>query len=119
MQNFINQLGLITNSDIKSKGFLNRVLRKLTKADAPAKLILHNDPLNGGHWVRDRLMDVCELDRPEALSLMMEAHNQGQSVILESTKERCDQIAQDLRNAGADKRFFKDAKPLIVTVELT
>lgn len=74
----------------------------------PYKVILHNDDVNSAPDVVRRIMEFVHLDKLEAENKTLEAHQEGQSVLIITHKERAELIMD---------QFSGCVPHIIVTIE--
>lgn len=88
------------------------------KRQPPYAVILHNDDLNGMDFVIDALRKVFNYDLQKALTLMMQAHETGRSIVWTGSLEVAELKRDQLQSCGADPAMKqRGAQPLSVSVE--
>jgi ATP-dependent Clp protease adaptor protein ClpS len=97
-----------TDTDTESK----------TKRQPPYAVILHNDDLNTMEFVIEVLRKVFGYTVEKCVTLMIEAHEKGRSVVWVGALEVAELKADQIRSCGPDpNQKAKGAQPLGVSVE--
>ena len=76
-----------------------RTGRKMT-TEPPYKVILHNDDFTPMEHVVATLRKVVRLSLPRAVSIMLEAHNNGKAVVTKCHKELAELYMEGLKAEG-------------------
>lgn len=66
----------------------------------PYKLILHNDDENSFEHVILTILQLTPLSEQEAIERTIEAHNEGQALLLVTTKERAELYVEQFQAAS-------------------
>ncbi|MDJ1185816.1 ATP-dependent Clp protease adapter ClpS [Roseofilum casamattae] len=76
--------------------------RSTTRKIAPRyRVLLHNDDFNSMEYVVETLMmTVSSLTQPQAVSIMMEAHNSGIALVIVCALEHAEFYCETLKNHG-------------------
>ncbi len=86
------------NPTITETGATNRSLGEILP---PYSVILHNDAHNGMDYVVGAIVkSVPSLDVPDAVRIMLEAHNAGQAVVITCPLEPAELYRDRLRGFG-------------------
>jgi ATP-dependent Clp protease adaptor protein ClpS len=65
------------------------------------RVLLHNDDFNGMEYVAQVLMStIPQLTQPQAVSIMMEAHNNGMALVITCAFEHAEFYCETLQNHG-------------------
>jgi ATP-dependent Clp protease adaptor protein ClpS len=89
-----------------------------SKRQPPYAVVLHNDDLNGFDYVVGVLRKVFHYGRLKALSLTLQAHFKGRSIVWSGSLEVAELKADQLRSCGPDpKAKDRGAPSLGVSVE--
>lgn len=75
---------------------------KTTRKLAPRyRVLLHNDDFNSMEYVVEVLLKtVSSLTEPQAVSIMMEAHNNGIALVIVCALEHAEFYCENLKNYG-------------------
>ncbi|MDJ1177227.1 ATP-dependent Clp protease adapter ClpS [Roseofilum capinflatum] len=76
--------------------------RSTTRKIAPRyRVLLHNDDFNSMEYVVETLLKtVSSLTQPQAVSIMMEAHNSGLALVITCAQEHAEFYSETLNNHG-------------------
>ncbi|MDJ1171178.1 ATP-dependent Clp protease adapter ClpS [Roseofilum sp. BLCC_M154] len=76
--------------------------RSTTRKIAPRyRVLLHNDDFNSMEYVVETLLKtVSSLTQPQAVSIMMEAHNSGIALVITCAQEHAEFYSETLNNHG-------------------
>ncbi|NEO29616.1 MAG: ATP-dependent Clp protease adapter ClpS [Symploca sp. SIO3C6] len=76
--------------------------RSTVRKHAPRyRVLLHNDDFNPmEHVVKALLTTVASLTQPQAVSIMMEAHNSGIALVITCAQEHAEFYCETLKNHG-------------------
>ncbi len=76
--------------------------RSTTRKIAPRyRVLLHNDDFNTMEYVVETLLKtVSSLTQPQAVSIMMEAHNSGIALVITCAQEHAEFYCETLNNHG-------------------
>lgn len=76
--------------------------RSTTRKIAPRyRVLLHNDEFNSMEYVVETLLKtVSSLTQPQAVSIMMEAHNSGLALVITCAQEHAEFYCETLNNHG-------------------
>ncbi|MBP0026844.1 ATP-dependent Clp protease adapter ClpS [Roseofilum reptotaenium CS-1145] len=76
--------------------------RSTTRKIAPRyRVLLHNDDFNTMEYVVETLLKtVSSLTQPQAVSIMMEAHNSGLALVITCAQEHAEFYCETLNNHG-------------------
>ncbi|HBR00889.1 MULTISPECIES: ATP-dependent Clp protease adapter ClpS [unclassified Roseofilum] len=76
--------------------------RSTTRKIAPRyRVLLHNDEFNTMEYVVETLLKtVSSLTQPQAVSIMMEAHNSGLALVIACAQEHAEFYCETLNNHG-------------------
>ena len=73
------------------------------------KVLLHNDDFNSMEYVVQTLMQtVSSLTQPQAVDIMMEAHNSGLALVITCAQEHAEFYCEMLRNHGLSATMEPD-----------
>ena len=65
------------------------------------RVLLHNDDFNGMEYVSQVLIStIPNLSQPQAVSVMMEAHNNGMALVITCELEHAEFYCETLQNHG-------------------
>ena len=103
-------------SNIKSEEGKNNnaaVLEKKTAAlknkSPKYKVLLHNDPINSMEYVTITLREVVpQLSEQDAISIMLEAHNNGIGLIIVCDLEPAEFYSESLKSKGISSSIEKE-----------
>ena len=103
-------------SNIKSEEGKNNnaaVLEKKTAAlknkSPKYKVLLHNDPINSMEYVTITLREVVpQLSEQDAISIMLEAHNNGVGLIIVCDLEPAEFYSESLKSKGISSSIEKE-----------
>lgn len=88
------------------------------KRQPPYAVILHNDDINTVVFVVEVLQKVFGYPVEKCVQLMLEAHNNGRSVVWSGTLELAELKADQIHSCGPDPdQKDKGAQPLRVSLE--
>ena len=71
--------------------------QEVTQTQAPWNVIVHDDPVNLADYVTFVLMKIFGYNEQHASKLMLEAHEQGLSVVWSGELEKAEFYAQQLQ----------------------
>ena len=76
--------------------------RSTVRKHAPRyRVLLHNDDFNSMEYVVEVLLStVASLTQPEAVNIMMEAHNSGIALVITCAQEHAEFYCETLKNYG-------------------
>ena len=66
----------------------------------PFKVLLHNDDENDIEYVTDSLIELFRFSEPRAVTLVIEAHMTGVSLVMVTHRERAELAAEQLQSKG-------------------
>ncbi len=73
------------------------------------RVLLHNDDFNSMEYVVQVLMKtVPSLTQPQAVSIMMEAHNSGIALVITCALEHAEFYCENLKNQGLTSTIEPD-----------
>ncbi len=73
------------------------------------RVLLHNDDYNSMEYVVQVLMQtVPSITQPQAVSIMMEAHNSGLALVITCALEHAEFYCETLKNHGLDSSIEPD-----------
>tara|TARA_B100000927_G_scaffold248211_1_gene211752 strand:+ start:334 stop:645 length:312 start_codon:yes stop_codon:yes gene_type:complete len=100
----------ITNSDSNSKSaVLEKNPEKLKNKSPKYKVLLHNDPVNSMEYVATSLREVVpQLSEQDAISIMLEAHNNGVGLVIICDLEPAEFYSESLRSKGLTSSIEKE-----------
>lgn len=83
---------------------------KTTRKPAPRyRVLLHNDDFNSMEYVVQTLLQtVPSLTQPQAVSIMMEAHNSGIALVITCALEHAEFYCETLKNHGLTSTIEPD-----------
>lgn len=83
---------------------------QVTKKPAPKyKVLLHNDPINTReHVVEVLMMTIPRMQPPQAISVMMEAHNTGVGLVIICDLEHAEFYCEQLKSHGLTSTIEPD-----------
>ncbi|MDJ1178827.1 ATP-dependent Clp protease adapter ClpS [Roseofilum sp. BLCC_M91] len=81
-----------------------------TRKIAPRyRVLLHNDEFNSMEYVVETLLKtVSSLTQPQAVSIMMEAHNSGLALVITCAQEHAEFYCETLNNNGLTSTIEPD-----------
>jgi ATP-dependent Clp protease adaptor protein ClpS len=84
--------------------------RSTVRKPAPMyKVLLHNDPVNSMEYVVQTLIQVLpSLSQPQAINIMMEAHENGMALVITCALEPAEFYCEMLRSKGLDSTLESD-----------
>lgn len=84
--------------------------RSTTRKIAPRyRVLLHNDDFNSMEYVVETLLKtVSSLTQPQAVSIMMEAHNSGIALVITCAQEHAEFYSETLNNHGLTSTIEPD-----------
>jgi ATP-dependent Clp protease adaptor protein ClpS len=83
------------------------VSRPRTRRLPPWNVLLHNDDLNEMEYVADTIMELTTLKRQEAVLRMLEAHNTGIALLVNTHREHAELLCEQF----ASKHLTVTAEP--------
>ena len=73
------------------------------------KVLLHNDPVNSMEYVTNVLREVVpQLSEQDAISIMLEAHNNGIGLVIVCDLEPAEFYSESLKSKGVSSSIEKD-----------
>tara|TARA_Y100000589_G_scaffold290541_1_gene293313 strand:+ start:780 stop:1097 length:318 start_codon:yes stop_codon:yes gene_type:complete len=73
------------------------------------KVLLHNDPVNSMEYVTNTLREVVpQLSEQDAISIMLEAHNNGVGLVIICDLEPAEFYSESLRSKGLTSSIEKE-----------
>ncbi len=73
------------------------------------RVLLHNDPFNGMEYVVQALIQVVpSLTQPQAINIMMEAHNNGMALVITCDLEPAEFYCESLLAKGLTSTIEPD-----------
>ncbi len=73
------------------------------------RVLLHNDDYNSMEYVVQVLMKtVPSITQPQAVSIMMEAHNNGMALVITCAQEHAEFYCETLKNNGLSSTIEPD-----------
>ena len=101
---------MITNSDSDSKSAVLEKKPDQLKSKSPKyKVLLHNDPVNSMEYVAASLREVVpQLSEQDAISIMLEAHNNGVGLVIICDLEPAEFYSESLRSKGLTSSIEKE-----------
>ncbi len=73
------------------------------------RVLLHNDDYNSMEYVVQTLMKtVPSITQPQAVSIMMEAHNNGMALVITCAQEHAEFYSETLNNHGLSSTIEPD-----------
>lgn len=79
---------------------LDQETQQTTRRLPPYKVILHNDEVNAIDHVILSILRLTPLDENEAIEKTVEAHNEGQAVLLITNRERAELYCEQFHSVG-------------------
>ena len=100
----------IKNSDSNSKAAVLEKKPDALKNKSPKyKVLLHNDPVNSMEYVAVSLREVVpHLSEQDAISIMLEAHNNGVGLVIICDLEPAEFYSESLRSKGLTSSIEKE-----------
>ena len=100
----------IKNSDSNGKAALLEKKPEQLKNKSPKyKVLLHNDPVNSMEYVAASLREVVpQLSEQDAISIMLEAHNNGVGLVIICDLEPAEFYSESLRSKGLTSSIEKE-----------
>ena len=75
----------------------------------PYRVLLHNDDVNDMLFVATTIVELARLTRPEALERMLEAHQQGLSLLMVTHREHAELLEEQFQSKGLTVTIEPDA----------
>ena len=98
-----------TNSDSSKSAVLEKNPDKLKNKSPKYKVLLHNDPVNSMEYVAASLREVVpQLSEQDAISIMLEAHNNGVGLVIICDLEPAEFYSESLRSKGLTSSIEKE-----------
>ena len=73
------------------------------------KVLLHNDPINSMEYVTNTLREVVpQLSEQDAISIMLEAHNNGVGLVIVCDLEPAEFYSESLKSKGISSSIEKE-----------
>ena len=73
------------------------------------KVLLHNDPINSMEYVTNTLREVVpQLSEQDAISIMLEAHNNGIGLVIVCDLEPAEFYSESLKSKGISSSIEKE-----------
>ena len=73
------------------------------------KVLLHNDPVNSMEYVTNSLREVVpQLSEQDAISIMLEAHNNGVGLVIVCDLEPAEFYSESLKSKGITSSIEKE-----------
>ncbi len=73
------------------------------------KVLLHNDPVNSMEYVTNALREVVpQLSEQDAISIMLEAHNNGVGLVIVCDLEPAEFYSESLKSKGISSSIEKE-----------
>ncbi|AOY79421.1 MULTISPECIES: ATP-dependent Clp protease adapter ClpS [Moorena] len=84
--------------------------RSTVRKHAPRyRVLLHNDDFNSMEYVVKTLMEtVASLTQPQAVNIMMEAHQSGLALVITCAQEHAEFYCETLKNRGLTSTIEPD-----------
>ena len=100
----------IPNTDSNSKAaILEKKPAELKNKSPKYKVLLHNDPVNSMEYVSASLREVVpQLSEQDAISIMLEAHNNGVGLVIICDLEPAEFYSESLRSKGLTSSIEKE-----------
>ncbi len=101
---------LVSQSGTLGTGVLVQKDRELQKANSPLyKVLLHDDPVNTMEYVVVTLRQVVpKLSEQDAISIMLEAHNNGVGLVIVCDLEPAEFYSETLNMKGLTSTIEKE-----------
>lgn len=95
---------------IEKPGIQTVEKKETVRKPAPRyRVLLHNDDFNGMEYVVQTLLQtVPSLTEPQAVDIMMEAHNSGLSLVITCAQEHAEFYCETLKNHGLTSTIEPD-----------
>ena len=88
---------------------LEKNLSELKNKSPKYKVLLHNDPVNSMEYVTITLREVVpQLSEQDAISIMLEAHNNGIGLIIVCDLEPAEFYSESLKSKGISSSIEKE-----------
>ena len=88
---------------------LEKKTEKLKNKSPKYKVLLHNDPINSMEYVTNALREVVpQLSEQDAISIMLEAHNNGVGLIIVCDLEPAEFYSESLKSKGITSSIEKE-----------
>ena len=88
---------------------LEKNLAELKNKSPKYKVLLHNDPVNSMEYVTITLREVVpQLSEQDAISIMLEAHNNGIGLIIVCDLEPAEFYSESLKSKGISSSIEKE-----------
>jgi len=97
------------STDILERPTLSGDTSTVRKPAPRYRVLLHNDDFNSMEYVVQTLMQtVPNLTQPQAVSIMMEAHNSGVALVITCALEHAEFYCETLQNHGLSSTIEPD-----------
>ncbi|MGK7927449.1 MAG: ATP-dependent Clp protease adapter ClpS [Spirulina sp.] len=97
------------STDVLEKPALGQKTATVRKIAPRYRVLLHNDDFNSMEYVVQTLMKtVGGLTQPQAVSIMMEAHNNGVALVITCALEPAEFYCETLKNHGLTSTIEPD-----------
>ena len=88
---------------------LEKKTARLKNKSPKYKVLLHNDPVNSMEYVTISLREVVpQLSEQDAISIMLEAHNNGVGLIIVCDLEPAEFYSESLKSKGISSSIEKE-----------
>ena len=88
---------------------LEKKIASLKNKSPKYKVLLHNDPINSMEYVTNTLREVVpQLSEQDAISIMLEAHNNGIGLIIVCDLEPAEFYSESLKSKGISSSIEKE-----------
>lgn len=85
--------------------------------DRPCFVVLLNDEEHTYQYVVEVLTNVCKLSKEQAFRCAVEVDLSGRTIVYRGSKEKCNQICEQIKNYGPDHRLLHSMGSMNAEVE--
>ena len=88
---------------------IDREVQRVRKVSPKYKVLLHNDPVNTMDYVVETLRQVVpQLSEQDALTIMLETHNNGVGLVIVCDLEPAEFYSESLKSKGISSSIEKE-----------
>ena len=97
------------SSQNSNSALLEKKPSELKNKSPKYKVLLHNDPVNSMEYVSNTLREVVpQLSEQDAISIMLEAHNNGVGLVIVCDLEPAEFYSESLKSKGISSSIEKE-----------
>ncbi len=99
----------LEKESINNTAVIEKKTAALKNKSPKYKVLLHNDPVNSMEYVTAALREVVpQLSEQDALSIMLEAHNNGIGLVIVCDLEPAEFYSESLKSKGISSSIEKE-----------